>query len=90
MQTAWVLERWPYQDLLKVQSLLSHHQEGFIAAMFVERANRADKGKQNVLETSLAVEIAEKPGLYAAIQMVNGRNLRGEILLLPVRASVSD
>ena len=44
MQTAWVLERWPYQDLLKVQSLLSHHQEGFIAAMFVERANRADKG----------------------------------------------
>lgn len=62
MQTAWVLERWPYQDWLKVQSLLSPRQAGSIAVMFVERANRVDKGKQSALETSLAVEIAEKRG----------------------------
>jgi len=61
MQTAWVLVKWPYQDWRKVQSLLSPHQADSIAAMSVERANRVDKGKQNVLETSLAAEIAEKP-----------------------------
>jgi len=43
-----------------VQSLLSPRQAGSIAAMSVERANRVDKGKQNALETNLAVEIAEK------------------------------
>lgn len=62
METVWALERWPYQDWLKVQSLLSPRQADSIAAMFVGRANRADKGKQSALETSLAVEIAEKLG----------------------------
>lgn len=60
MQTAWAQERWPYQDWRKVQSLPSHHRAGSIAVTFVGPANRVGKGKLSALETSPAVEIAEK------------------------------
>lgn len=61
IQTVSIPERWPYQDWLKGQSLLSHRQVDSIAATSVERANRAGRERPSAPVTSLAAEIAEKP-----------------------------
>lgn len=69
--------RWPFHALLKVQNPPLLPRADFTEGMFVEHASLAGRGRQSAQVINLAVVIAEKLGLSAAILMENERNPNG-------------